>query len=208
MGSAVAARATTASDANASVRPARTPDDGAHARISRGWRSASSVRTTRSTRLSGVEAPDVRPTRRGPLAGSQPLDSISPGAPTGLCRIMRGRDQARRIGDVVGRHVLGADVREVARVAAVVAADDHHQVEPLVGQQADHGVLPILRGAADRVEGAVALATAPPRQSGRASPRGTSRRSRSTRTSASSSGWPARCGPGRRRDRSPARPRR
>ena len=51
-------------------------------------------------------------------------------------------------------HALGADPRQVAGVAAVVAADHDHQVERVLVEQRDDGVLALLRRAADRVEGA------------------------------------------------------
>ena len=49
--------------------------------------------------------------------------------------------------------LCGADPGEVAGVAAVVAADHDHQIQRVAAQQRQHGVLPILGGAADRVEG-------------------------------------------------------
>src|SRR5690606_15651154 len=49
----------------------------------------SRMRTTCSTMLSGVEAPDVKPIVTGP-AGSQPVVRISSGCPAGLCRIVSG----------------------------------------------------------------------------------------------------------------------
>jgi hypothetical protein len=52
-----------------------------------------------------------------------------------------------------GRKPLRADSRQVAGVAAVVAADDDHQVQRAGVEQGDHGVLAFLRRAADRVEG-------------------------------------------------------
>ena len=55
----------------------------------------------------------------------------------------------------------GADARQVAGVAAVVAADDEHQVEPArSSSSAIDRVLPVLGRAADRVEGAEGAASA------------------------------------------------
>ena len=145
--------------------------------------------------LLGVEAPAVRPIiqRAGRRAASPRVTSSRPvvvdGAPTGRCRISSARHQALRLGDVERPHALRADPRQVAGVAAVVAAHDQHQVERLLVEQRDDRVLPLLRGAADRVERAEMRGRAPPRRSGRASPRGTSPRSPATPTSASSSGW-------------------
>ena len=50
-----------------------------------------------------------------------------------------------RVCDVECRHLLGANPREIAGVAAVIAPDDDHQVDRGVLQQGDHGVLAILR---------------------------------------------------------------
>ena len=50
-----------------------------------------------------------------------------------------------------------ADAGEVGGVAAVIAANDDHQVDRVFAQQRDNGVLTILSGAADRVEGLVSL---------------------------------------------------
>ncbi len=62
--------------------------------------------------------------------------------------------------DVEGTNAaLPAEIREVVRVARVVAADHHHEVERR-GQQLQHCVLPLLGGGADGVEGAEVLATA------------------------------------------------
>ena len=63
---------------------------------------------------------------------------------------------------------IRADPREIAGIAAVVAAHDQHQIERLLVEQRDDGVLALLRGAADRVEGAEVLRRAPPRRSDRA----------------------------------------
>ncbi len=51
-----------------------------------------------------------------------------------------------------GPHPVGADPRQIARIAAVVAANDQHEVEALLIEQRQHGILPLLRRAADRVE--------------------------------------------------------
>src|SRR4029453_12445337 len=51
---------------------------------------ASSLRMTVSTRLSGVEAPEVNPMDTGPDMGSHPVVTRSPIPPTGLCRISEG----------------------------------------------------------------------------------------------------------------------
>ena len=164
--------------------------------------------------LLGVEAPAVRPTTTRPSAGSQcSVDHF------GRCGCRRRADrampdpvrrkQAARIGDVIGAHARRADPRQVAGVAAVVAADHDHQIERLARRAAlstascrSCVALQIVSNArkccAQRVR----------RRSGRASRRRTSRRSPATRTSASSSGWRSRRGPGRGRDRNPATPRR
>ena len=75
--------------------------------------------------LFGVEAPAVRPTVTA--AGGQPV----PGHDLVDGRRRRRSDravsdfvlrhQARRFGDVVGPHAIGADPGEIARIAAVVA---------------------------------------------------------------------------------------
>src|SRR5207302_3858573 len=51
---------------------------------------AVSLVTTAPTRLSGVEAPDVRPMRTGPSAGSQPSEVISVFDAPWRCRISAG----------------------------------------------------------------------------------------------------------------------
>jgi hypothetical protein len=56
------------------------------------------------------------------------------------------------LGDVIARQPGPADPRQVLGVAAVVAADDEHQVEVLLVEQLHDGILSILRRAADRVE--------------------------------------------------------
>ncbi len=93
---------------------------------------------------------------------------------------------------------------KIAGIAAVIAADDDHQVDRLVLQQRDDRVLPVLGGAADGVEraeprrellGAVAVGHRPDE---------TAPAPRATPTSASWSGSPGRCARGRGRDRNPA----
>jgi len=54
--------------------------------------------------------------------------------------------------DVISRGESGGNLREIVRVAAVISADDDHQVQLLVFEPA-HGILAILGCAADRVEG-------------------------------------------------------
>ena len=49
--------------------------------------NASSLRTTISTRLSGVDAPDVSPTRTSPGPASQPVETTSRLSATERCRI-------------------------------------------------------------------------------------------------------------------------
>ena len=61
------------------------------------------------------------------------------------------RVHAGRVGHVERRHPLGAERGEGDRVARVVAAEHEHHVERLA-EQLVHGVLPVLRRAADRVE--------------------------------------------------------
>ena len=160
------------------------------------------------TRLSGVEAPEVRPIDTGPSAGSQPAAVTSAFAPTGRWRISSA--ETRQSGSAmwkVGRDG-GADPRQVAGVAAVVAADDDHQVDRPVAAAARRRRPggPAWRcrwcrtpGSA-RASASVAVAVAhrgPDHLADRAA----------TRSSASSSGWRGRCAAGRGRDRSRARPR-
>ena len=153
--------------------------------------------------LLGVEAPAVSPT------ATRPSPAASSGVTCSRHRRGRrradrpvpdlvGRDQAGRVGDVERRHAVGADPRQVAGVAAVVAADRRRiRSSGSLVEQRDDGVLALLRRAADRVERAEARGQRRPRRSDRASPAGTSRRSPATRTSASSSGWRSRCARGR-----------
>src|SRR6187397_2338691 len=71
----------------------------------------------------------------------------------------RARDgiDAVRVLDVEAAHPARLHQRgELAGVAGVVAAHDHHQVERLLEQRA-HGVLPVLRRRADGVERAEVL---------------------------------------------------
>ena len=149
------------------------------------------------TRLSGVDAPEVRPTDTGPVATAATRPpSTSAFAPTGRCRISSGDTQAVGVGDVIGRPRRGADPRQVRGVAAVVAADDDHQVDRL--GRASSATTASCRScvALQMVSNALIAA----RELGVAvavahRARGTSRRSRATRSSASSSGWrrPMRC---------------
>ena len=176
-------------------------------RSCRSCANASSLAIAAPTRLSGVEAPEVRPTATGP-AGSQPFGRDLGFGPDGPVADLVGRHQAVRIGDVECRPGRGADARQVAGIAAVVAADHDHQVDRPVREQRDDRVLPILRGAADRVERLEMGGQVLRRRSGRAWPPSSSRRSRATPTSASSSGSRGRCAAGRDRDRSPATRRR
>ena len=46
-----------------------------------------------------------------------------------------------RICDVIGPHLRRTDFRQVAGVAAVVAADDEHQVQRLLLEKRDHRIL-------------------------------------------------------------------
>ena len=104
----------------------------------RAWlaKRSSSVRITCSTRLSGVDAPEVTPMRERPR-GRHP-------AGTGHLRLRGhvpmpnrvGRHQPVRRGDVEGPHPGAAEAGEVAGVAAVVAAHHHHQVQRLLAEQA------------------------------------------------------------------------
>ena len=52
--------------------------------------NSASFSTTSPTRLSGVDAPDVRPMEIGPLGGNQGEVVSSVFAPTGRCRISPG----------------------------------------------------------------------------------------------------------------------
>ena len=143
-----------------------------------------------------------RPGRGQPAGGGR----LPSSRPTGRCRISSATpgSRDRRCG-TSGRDAAQMRAR-LAGVAAVVAADHDHQVDRLVAQQRDDGVLPILRGAADRVERLKVLGQRRRRRSGRSSPPSEHLADlAATRTSASSSGWRGRCAAGRGRDRSPAR---
>ena len=67
----------------------------------------------------------------------------------GLLTQLLPRHLRRR--DVVGWHPTRADSRQVAGVAAVVAANHQHQVEPVLVEEPNHGILPVLSRRADRV---------------------------------------------------------
>ena len=160
--------------------------------------------TAAPTRLSGVEAPEVRPTVTGPSL-RQPVAGRDFGScPERPMANLGRRHQALRIGDVEGRPGGGADSGQICRVAAVVAANDEHQVDRLLLEERDDGILAILRRAADGVERLKVIGEARPRRSGRPWPPSACPRSRATRTSASWSGWPARCAAGRGPARTPA----
>ena len=157
------------------------------------------------TRLSGVEAPDVRPIDDRPVGGSQPRGVTSAFDPTGRCRISSA--ETRQSGSAmwnVGRDAC-ADPREVGGVAAVVAADHDHQVDRLARRAArrrrpgDPGSRCRSCRRPGSASASVAVAVAVAHRRAR-----TSRRSRATRTSASSSGWRGRCAADRDRDRSRA----
>jgi len=45
------------------------------------------------------------------------------------------RQHAGRVSDVIGGNLRGANSRQVARVAAVIAANDKHQIEPFLLEQ-------------------------------------------------------------------------
>ena len=103
--------------------------------------------------LFGVLAPAVSPMRTGPSAGSQSVDRVFDVLDPGAAEVDGARlgIDAARVLDVVRRHALVAQRGEGDRVARVEAADDDHRVERLL-EQLEHGVLPLLRRAADRVE--------------------------------------------------------
>src|SRR5207248_6325080 len=61
------------------------------------------------------------------------------------------RDEALFVLYMIRGRVLGAQLREVARVGAVEAADHEHEVEPRGPQQGVQGVLPVLRSEERRV---------------------------------------------------------
>jgi hypothetical protein len=139
--------------------------------------------------LFGVLAPAVSPSAPHPRRATsrcRRLDVLDPGAPE--VHGARFRIDPARVLDVIRRHALVAQGGERDRVARVESADHDHRRERLLEQRED-GVLPLLRGAADGVEGAevggarlLAAAvrwTDPP-----------PRRSRATRAPASSSGSP------------------
>src|SRR5258708_29115997 len=63
----------------------------------------------------------------------------------------RVRIDAARVLDVIRRHALGAERSERDGVARVEAADHDHRIERLL-EQREHGILPLLRRAADGVE--------------------------------------------------------
>ena len=103
-----------------------------------GRRNAASLESSAPTRLSGVEAPAVRPTASGPLGGSQPARDLDLRPPTGPVPDFVRRHQARR------RRRCGRSARRSAQicarlrgVAAVVPADHDHQVERRVVEQRD-----------------------------------------------------------------------
>ena len=52
-----------------------------------------------------------------------------------------------------GRSGGAADAGQIARIAAVIAANDQHQIDGLLTEQRDDRVLPILRRAAYGIEG-------------------------------------------------------
>ena len=89
----------------------------------------------------------------GPTAGSQPevVTSVFDVDVPMADRV--GGSQAVRGRDVKGRHPAAADAGQVAGVAAVVAADYHHQVQRVLVEQMYHRILPVLGGAADGIEG-------------------------------------------------------
>ena len=133
----------------------------------------------------------ARPTDRRP-AGSQPVVRISAFAAGRPMANRVGRLEALGVGNVERGHLFGANSGQIAGVAAVIAADDHHQVDRLLLQERDHRVLPILGGAADGVERPETGGERVRRRTGRASPGETTPAPPAIPTSASSSGWPGR----------------
>src|SRR5260370_20894440 len=74
-----------------SINPIRPPSRTARLSEGRGHaQNASILAIVAPTRLSGVEAPDVRPTVTEPVGGSQPDVVTSAFEPTGRCRISSG----------------------------------------------------------------------------------------------------------------------
>src|SRR5688572_11343305 len=94
--------------------------------------------------------PQRYPSRRKPVARVG-LDVLETGQPV-VNRAGVGIDPFGRF-DVIGGHLLGAERRERDRIARVEPSDHDHGVECFL-EQLLHGVLTLLRGAADGVEGA------------------------------------------------------
>ena len=147
------------------------------------------------TRLSGVEAPEVRPTDTGP-GGSQLVGRhLGLGAHGPVPNLDR-RHQAVGIGDVERRPRRGADPGQIAGVAAVVARRSRSSGRPAVSRSSATTASCRSCVALQIVSNAWKCADESwLRRSDRSSPPSTSRRSRATPTSASSSGWrrPIRC---------------
>src|SRR6185436_1333812 len=76
----------------------------------------SSRATAAPTRLSGVEAPDVRPMTTGPSCGSQPDVDTSDLAPIGRCRISSA--ETRQSGSAMWK--VGRDAAQILARFAVL----------------------------------------------------------------------------------------
>ena len=106
--------------------------------------------------LLGVEAPAVSPMVIGP-AGSQPVVTTSATAAVEGPRSAGAESPCRTARQAVPAmwnvgHPLGANPRQVTRIAAVVAANHHGQGQRVRVEQREHGILPFLGRAADGVE--------------------------------------------------------
>src|SRR5436190_21199648 len=112
-------------------------------------RLANLVIRGRRPRRDANRQPAIRQPAFAPLLGGMSTDRAIADAP-----IVYGDTGC--ILNVIGRDFLVADGREVGRVARVVAADHDHEIERL-GDELEHGVLPLLGRRTDRVEGAEML---------------------------------------------------
>ncbi len=113
--------------------------------------NASSLAIAAPTRLSGVEAPDVRPTDHG--SGRKPVCRRHFGLRArGPVTDLESRYQTVGVGDVEGGARRCTNPRQITGIAAVISSDHDHQVDRSVVQQRDHGILAVLRRTANRVE--------------------------------------------------------
>ncbi len=126
---------------------------------------------TSPTMLLGVEAPAVRPIASGP-ARRQPAPGDLLLADRRRRRADRpvphfvGRNEAVRVGDMKGRAPARRRSGRGCRCCCCCSRRRRASGRAAARvEQRDHGVLPFLRRAADRVEGAEVLGRAPPRRS-------------------------------------------